>query len=85
MALTTVLIIQLAAVVTIPIIFLGILFNRMSLRQSFTWKQAKMATLLSLAPVLVVFAVRDLLQDWMALVGVLIVAVAALLAGSGGD
>lgn len=85
MALSMALIIQVAAVASIPVIFIGMLFSRMSLRKSFKWRQAKMTALLSLAPVLVVFAVRGLLSKWMALIGALVVVVAALFVGSGRD
>lgn len=85
MALSVAVIVQLVAVASIPVIFLGMLFSRLSLRQSFKWRQAKMTALLSLAPVLVVFGVRGLLSRWMALLGALVVVVAALLVGSGGD
>lgn len=79
-SLTSTLLIQLVAGATVPLVFIGLFASRLSRHKSFRTAQLKMAFILSFAPLLVVLAVEGLLTGWMALAGVVLIAILALIA-----
>lgn len=82
MAPTAALVVQVIATATIPVVVLGVIVSRLSRGRALEWRHAKMAALLSLAPVLVVLTARGVLTRWAALIAVLVVIALGLLAGS---
>lgn len=72
MSLSATFIVQVIAALTIPLIFIGFYFRLQSIKKSFTWKQTKMALTLSMAPILAILAVRELVVGWMAIGSILL-------------
>lgn len=77
--------VQIIAALTIPVIFGGILISRMTRRKSFRWKQAQIATIMSLVPLIVILAVQGLLTTMMAAGGIVIVVLLLLFMNSSRD
>lgn len=76
---------QVAAAASIPLVFLGFLFSRVSRRKQFKFRQLKMTVLLSLVPALVLFGIRGVTTTWQTIGGGLVVVGAAMMVGTGGD
>lgn len=85
MAYTTASLVQMLIAATIPLVFLGVLFNRVIARRKMKWKQVKMTTVLMLAPAVVLFGVRGILPKWMALGSGLVIVALALMVSSNND
>ncbi|MFB6138641.1 MAG: hypothetical protein ABEJ42_09965 [Halobacteriaceae archaeon] len=77
--------IQLLAVLSVPALFLTMLFARTTAGASFKWKQVRMVAVVALAPVVIVLVVRNLITTWMALGSLAVLAVLFLLVNSSGD
>lgn len=69
-AVTSTVLVQLAAGAAIVLVFAGLMVSRLSRRKSFRQKQFKMALILSLPPTLIILGVQEVLTGWIALAAV---------------
>lgn len=78
-AVTSTVLVQLAAGASIALVFVGLMVSRLTRQKSFRPQQFRMALILSLPPTLIILGVQEVLTGWIALAGVGATAAAALI------
>lgn len=84
-SLTITALLQVIAVLTIPAIIGFIAWTQMNTKSKFQWKQGRIALVLSMVPVILIFGLQGLLAPWMVMLSLAALGGVALLINMGDD